>query len=55
MTAERDSNVDEVTLAARAATRADRFDALVAAGTTTQTQADALSSRGGMPGQVKPG
>lgn len=54
-TAERDSNVDEVTLAARAATRADRLKALVAAGTITQTQADALSSRGGMRALIQSG
>ena len=55
VTAERGSNVDEVTLAARAATRADRLEALVAAGTLTQTQADALSSRGGMSALIQSG
>ena len=55
VTAERDSNVDEVTLAARAATRADHLEALVAAGTITQAQADALSSRGGMRALIQSG
>ncbi len=55
LTSEQATTVKEALMAAREATKADHLKTLVAAGTITQAQADALSSRGGIKDLVKSG
>jgi polyhydroxyalkanoate synthesis regulator phasin len=55
LTSEQATSVKEALMAAREATKADHLKTLVAAGTITQAQADALSNRGGIKDLVKSG
>ena len=55
LTSEQATSVKEALMAARKATKADHLKTLVAAGTITQAQADALSNRGGIKDLVKSG
>ena len=55
LTSEQVTSVKEALMTAREATKADHLKTLVAAGTITQSQADALSNRGGIKDLVKSG